>query len=85
VFKRRRLRPKRVSLLVAMPVNLYTPAGFPVPKEHAVCGIIGIVATNAVNVDIYDALTVLQHRARTPLVSRLRTDRGCFSSRGMDS
>jgi amidophosphoribosyltransferase len=39
-------------------------ARFPVPKEHAVCGIIGIVAATNVNIEIYDALTVLQHRGQ---------------------
>src|SRR3990167_8369232 len=31
---------------------------------HSVCGIVGIVAANAVNQDIYDALTILQHRGQ---------------------
>lgn len=32
------------------------------------CGIVGIVGSTPVNQSIYDALTVLQHRAKMPLV-----------------
>jgi len=33
------------------------------------CGIVGIVGFSPVNQQIYDALTVLQHAARTPRAS----------------
>lgn len=33
------------------------------------CGLVGMVAERDVAADIYDALTMLQHRGKTPLVS----------------